>query len=239
MKQQNENTLFISEFIAHTIQGEGVWAGCPATFLRLTRCHLNCSFCDTKELNEIETRLTNDKIFQLMESQGVIEALKEGQHLVITGGAPLLQQGDIDILIKEFVYKYNFKPFIEVENECTIIPTLSLISEISCWDNSPKLGSSGVSTSIRYRRDVIKFMSQLSNSWFKFVVADEGEWKEIQVFYLDTGLIKKEQVILMPMASSRQELLEKQEMVADLAIKNKVRYSGREHIAIWNRKRGV
>lgn len=73
--------------IFHTIQGEGPFAGCPAVFIRLAKCQLQCSFCDTyfdsgdwMYLGELFMRAR--------------DACKEGpipKLLIITGGEPTLQ----------------------------------------------------------------------------------------------------------------------------------------------------
>lgn len=82
-------------------------------------------------------------------------------------------------------------------------------------------------------------LSSLPNSWFKFVVSNEGEWNEIEEFYLKPGLIEKTQVILMPKGATREELFVNREIVVDMAIKHSVRYCSREHIVLWDKKTGI
>ena len=69
--------------IFDSIQGEGVLAGYPVTFIRLAGCNLSCPWCDTKEswskdaalmLSPVE--ISND--FSLLE------------FVVITGGEPTI-----------------------------------------------------------------------------------------------------------------------------------------------------
>jgi 7-carboxy-7-deazaguanine synthase len=73
--------------IFNSFQGEGHFVGCPATFLRLSGCNLNCSFCDT-----------NHKKYDILDVNSVKEIVKEymsnanNNLLVITGGEPLLQE---------------------------------------------------------------------------------------------------------------------------------------------------
>ncbi len=44
--RQLTGTLRVNE-VFHSIQGESTWAGLPCTFIRLARCHLRCTYCDT------------------------------------------------------------------------------------------------------------------------------------------------------------------------------------------------
>lgn len=83
----------------YTLQGEGPYAGRPAIFLRLTKCNLACSFCDTffdagdvLTFEEIELRMT-----LLLRERGV-EHMVGGIGLVITGGEPMLQPNLVDFL---------------------------------------------------------------------------------------------------------------------------------------------
>lgn len=72
--------------IFHSIQGEGVFAGTPATFVRLWGCPTpNCDFCDTtyawaKPRAESSKELTAREIREQVERP----------HVVITGGEPFL-----------------------------------------------------------------------------------------------------------------------------------------------------
>jgi organic radical activating enzyme len=91
----------------------------------------------------------------------------------------------------------------------------------------------------RYKPDVIQFLAQRSNSWFKFVVSQESDWDEINEYYLKPRLIKKEQIILMPEGQNQQELKQTRELTADIAIREGVRFSDRLHITIWDKKTGV
>lgn len=238
-KPDTNEYLDISEFYFDTIQGEGIYTGVPAAFLRLQNCHLGCSFCDTKEVWRTGNPYTFDELFSLMNVSGIIEKLKAGQHLVITGGSPLLQQDRLLNFFMTFVSNYKFQPFIEIENEATIMPHYILGKYIDCWNNSPKFTNSGVKFSVRYQPDVVKRLSEFENSWFKFVISKEEDWEEIEYGFLMPQIIKKRQIILMPEGQTREEIAMKREMVVDLAIQNHVRYCTREHIIIWDKKIGV
>jgi len=71
--------------IFYTLQGEGLWTGTPAVFVRTAGCNLACGFCDT------------DFSYKFDESvEGIIARIDEvghGCHLVVlTGGEPLVQR---------------------------------------------------------------------------------------------------------------------------------------------------
>lgn len=235
-----EEDLLISEFFCDTIQGEGFYVGHSATFLRLQNCVLSCGFCDSEEIWRKGSPYNTEELINLMESSNLLHKLNEGQHLVITGGSPLLQQKNLgDFLGKLMQYTGWQKPFIEIENETVIMPSDYMISIVDCWNNSPKLSNSGIKRNHRYKPEVIAKMSSLKNSWFKFVVAEECHWQEIKEDYIDTGLIKKSQIILMPQGADQKELEMNREFVVNVAVRENVRYSSREHIVLWNKKLSV
>lgn len=77
-------SLRINE-IFFSIQGESTWAGCPCVFVRLTGCHLRCTYCDTAYAFHEGGNRTVDDI--------VAEVDSHASNLVeITGGEPLLQK---------------------------------------------------------------------------------------------------------------------------------------------------
>ena len=91
-----EDQLFVTS-IFYTLQGEGPYRGEPSVFIRLAKCNLACSFCDTYfdggdwlTFEQIDLRVGN----VLREYfGGVIPDWAEQKiGLVITGGEPMLQK---------------------------------------------------------------------------------------------------------------------------------------------------
>ena len=83
--------------IFSSFQGEGVYTGVPATFLRLSDCNLNCSFCDTefKDYKNLSVELVKESILQHMKNHNT-------HLLVVSGGEPLLQYDELKELIEGF-----------------------------------------------------------------------------------------------------------------------------------------
>lgn len=238
-QRDGQGFLNVSEFYFDTIQGEGVWTGHPAAFLRLQGCTLNCKFCDTTEVWRHGSPFSYTELLDLIEKNGLHEKLQSGQHLVVTGGSPLLQQDHLYDFIYAFYKRFMFKPFIEIENECVLMPKMPLLGVVNCWNNSPKLTNSNVAFESRYKAEIVNYMSQLDNSWFKFVITLQDDWNEIDVAFLLPDLIKKNQIILMPEGVTEEEIKPKREMVIEMAIENNVRYCTREHIVVWGRRTGI
>lgn len=75
-----------------SIQGEGRYAGCPAVFIRLWGCNLNCSFCD-EPLHKDKTKIifegTTEELVEFALSELPKQA-KQTPLIVITGGEPSL-----------------------------------------------------------------------------------------------------------------------------------------------------
>jgi len=227
--------LYVSEFFANTIQGEGD-IGYPATFLRLAGCTLNCTFCDTKEVWQTGSAWTFNQLFALLEEYYIIDKLRCGQRLILTGGSPLKQQLALVNFIQEFIRQYKFKPYIEIENECMIMPE-RIIPYINKWNNSPKLSNSG-----RFKThdmSIIKTLVALPNSTFKFVIANESDVIEIMDRYVNTEIIPYEKIIVMPMGATMQELAENRMFVVQVAIDYGFRYTTREHVVLWGERTGV
>ena len=230
--------LRVSEFFCDTIQGEN-FVGFPAAFLRLQECTLNCRWCDTQQVWKYGNPYTITELLSLMDSVGLPERLHDGQRLVFTGGSPLNQQNALLVFLQAFMERYAFKPYIEVENECTLLPNRLFSKMVDCWNNSPKLSNAGNPRHRQYRPAIIKGLSLLPNSWFKFVVSDESEWEEIEVDFLKPGLVKKQQIVLMPLGGSLAELEINRPAVVQMALKYNVRYSTREHVVLWDKLTGV
>lgn len=84
LKSLAPDELLINEFFS-SIQGESSWAGQPCFFIRLTGCHIRCSWCDTEYAFFEGERYSVDNC--------LARARDSGCSLVeVTGGEPLLQK---------------------------------------------------------------------------------------------------------------------------------------------------
>jgi 7-carboxy-7-deazaguanine synthase len=71
--------------IYRSLQGESSWAGQPCVFIRLTACHLRCSYCDTPHaFHQGEWIATEDVLNQALAFPDTL--------VEVTGGEPLLQE---------------------------------------------------------------------------------------------------------------------------------------------------
>ena len=237
-KVEGTEKLDIAELFCDTLQGEGFSTGIPSTFLRLQGCTLKCSFCDTLTVWPYGNQYSFQEIFDLFESVDLISKFSNGQHLILTGGSPLKQEDRLVKFIEAFISKYKFRPYIEIENEAVLVPS-GIVKYIDQWNNSPKLENSDMKFNARIKEKALLAVSKLPNSWFKFVITTSKDWEEIENTFIKTGYVKKEQIILMPEGQTQQELIKTRELTAELAIENKVRFTDRLHITIWNKKTGV
>jgi 7-carboxy-7-deazaguanine synthase len=236
--KDGSSILNIAECFTDTIQGEN-FVGVPATFLRLQYCTLDCKWCDTAEVWRKGNPYTVLELVKIFEDNGLIEKMRNGQHLILTGGSPLLQQMSLTELIVTISAKFKFFPFIEIENECTRMPDVEMMMYVSRWNNSPKTENSGMRKEVRYHPDILKTLSGFKDSWFKFVISKVEDWNEIEEDFLKPGLIKREQIVLMPEGQTREEIRENYNTVVDLAVRENVRMTDRMHVTIWNKKTGV
>jgi 7-carboxy-7-deazaguanine synthase len=86
MREAGEADSVVVSEIFISLQGESSHAGRLCSFVRLTGCHLRCSYCDTEYAFQGGERLTVDAV--------VARVAALGANLVeVTGGEPLLQPG--------------------------------------------------------------------------------------------------------------------------------------------------
>ena len=100
-----------------SLQGEGPSAGRPCTFVRLSRCNLACTWCDTAYTWRFEgdnrphrddqafARKANQIVLDEADVAARIMALGQ-DRLVITGGEPLLQ----GVALARMVAQLNARP---------------------------------------------------------------------------------------------------------------------------------
>jgi 7-carboxy-7-deazaguanine synthase len=122
------NFLEVQEIFA-TLQGEGIFVGQPAVFIRLGGCNLSCKFCDT-EFDNFE-KISLENILQRITDLSLNHVKKRVRKLVvITGGEPLRQP--IEKLCNKLIAD-NF--LVQIETNGTLFRNLPEAVKIIC---SPK-----------------------------------------------------------------------------------------------------
>jgi organic radical activating enzyme len=222
----------------YSIQGEGRTMGVPAVFVRLQACNILCKgewTCDTIEVWKTGKKTSiGDWIFQMNE---YAHHLKNGAHLIFTGGEPILQQLGIITAIKAFGIAYGFKPFVEIETNGTITPLNELSKLVDLFNCSFKLENSGVKYERRIKINSLKKINN-QNSIFKIVVKDMSDYNEAKKIFDEVG-IEKKNIYLMPPADSIGELSRRSQQVAAICIAESVNFSTRMQIILWNKTTGV
>lgn len=154
------------------------------------------------------------------------------RRLVITGGEPLIQKGEIDNLMDKLP-EYKF----EIETNGTIMPTEKQLAEAQ-FNCSPKLRNSANMERSRKRPDVIHALAE-ANTTFKFVVMTNEDLDEIENEWVNGVGIDPEKVILMPQGVTAEEVQQNMRVVAEHAKLKGYRMLGRLQNDIWGARRGV
>lgn len=213
-------------------QGEGQYAGTPSVFVRTTGCNLRCWFCDTPH-----TSWKTEGETQTIEAI-VAEVLKhEIEHVVITGGEPLMQTGIVPLTTR---LKEAGK-FLTIETAGTLYRPLKadLISL------SPKLSNSTPAESpwnqrhdqMRHAPTVIEQFRALSTCQWKFVIDQPDDLAEVEE-YVSTMQVPAEEVWLMPQSRTPEEVHEKTAWLKGEAESRGWQLSPRLHIEQFGNVRG-
>jgi 7-carboxy-7-deazaguanine synthase len=82
--------LLVNE-IYKAISGESRFMGWPCTLVRLTGCHIRCSWCDSEHSFSGGQSMTVDAIVEQVQDNGL-------RTVLLTGGEPLLQAESVDLM---------------------------------------------------------------------------------------------------------------------------------------------
>lgn len=134
--------------VFETIQGEGVYSGVPAVFIRLQGCDVGCPWCDTQHtwaINpEDERSLTivnqpsyDRNVWAFSDAQALLELVQgySARHIVITGGEPC----SYDLLpLTTLLQQHGYQCQIETSG------TYPINVDSNAWVTvSPKIGMRG------------------------------------------------------------------------------------------------
>jgi 7-carboxy-7-deazaguanine synthase len=233
---KTKDYLNVSESF-YSIQGEGQTMGVPSVFIRLGGCNLLCK-SDSWICDSIEVWQTSQKTrFSDVLTDEMVRAIRNGAHIIFTGGEPMLHQKSIVDFVKYLKGVFLDPLIIEVETNGTIMPTDDMLKIVKYWNCSPKLNNSGEPLSKRYKPQVMVKISNQQNAIFKFVVSNHLDIEEIFNSY--ASLFKRNQICLMPAGETQSKLNKTRPMVLDMCKKYFLKYCDRLHIVAWNKKTGV
>jgi len=234
-KITDTNYVSVAEMF-YSIQGEGKTMGVPAVFLRTQYCNLLCEWCDTIDVWRKGITYSPSTIYQTWQKKGWWKHLKHRDaHLVLTGGEPMLQQNNLTKLLNYL----PISPFVEVETNGTIKPNSEFNTLVDQYNVSPKLENSKMSEHRRYKEDILRYFVDTEKANFKFVVDKENDLEEILKDFVQIFEIENDRIYLMPEATSKEELVEKRQWLAEICKDYGMNYSDRLQLLIWDKVVGV
>ena len=227
--------------IFYSLQGEGFLAGVPSVFVRLAGCPLRCRWCDTKYAwdQKAGQDYTIAEIVQTVlrkESPGQQWSCK---FVVITGGEPMINS-DLPQLVRR----------LKTADKHITIETagIAFIPDLACdlMSISPKLSNSAptdpelAAIHEDSRLDIAVLQELIGNYQYqlKFVVDSQADLPEIEATIEKIGNINSERIMLMPQAVTRDELLAKSAIVADMCKQTGFVFSQRLQVLLWNNQKG-
>ena len=227
-----------------SLQGEGPSIGRPVAFVRLSRCNLACTWCDTAYTWRFEgdnrphrdglafERKANQIVLEEAEVAARIMALGQ-DRLVITGGEPLLQGAALARMVALLDGMT-----VEIETNGTVAPHPALNPLVSQYNVSPKLGHSGNPIDSAQIPERLAEWIQKPQAWFKFVVATPDDVAEV-IELIAAHSLPRERVFVMPEGTDSETLRTRERWLAPLALQQGLRLTDRMHIHLYGDTRGT
>ncbi len=175
MSELKINEIFFS------IQGETSYVGEPTVFVRLTGCHLRCSYCDTEYAFYEGQKKTLDDIISEVQKH-------KTNYVCITGGEPLLQKPVLKLM--EMLCDMNKIVSIETSGALPVSavdPRVKRIIDV-------KTPSSQESK----RFDLRNLENILPSTEFKFVIGSDEDFQYAERFSEEHRLLEQARVLYSP-----------------------------------------
>ena len=178
--------------IFESINGEGRRVGQLAIFIRLQKCNLNCSYCDTRWANGDDapyTLMSEDEIYDRILKSGI-------KNITLTGGEPLLHK-DVEILLEKIGENPNLS--LEIETNGSIeLEKFSKLKNPPLFTMDYKLPSSKMENKMCL--DNFKYLTLKDT--VKFVVGTIEDLKKAKEIIERYSLIGKCAVYFSPVFNS-------------------------------------
>ncbi|MEV4830593.1 7-carboxy-7-deazaguanine synthase QueE [Micromonospora sp. NPDC049257] len=216
-----------------TFQGEGPSAGHPALFIRLSRCNLTCTRCDTKytwDWSQFDplTESTKRSVTELVQwaTSSPVELV------VITGGEPLIQQRHLASLIRRLLAAGKR---IEVETNGTIAPDPALLIDGVRFNVSPKLSSFGMQENKSIVPAALEAFVASQRAMFKIVASSVADLDRIAEVAATHQLAP---IWVMPEGTTAEAVIEATRRLADAVAARRWYFTTRMHVLAFADTRG-
>lgn len=221
MQSSNINEMFCS------IQGEGKYIGISSIFIRFGGCNLQCPWCDTKYIWTERGEYTYADVIDYINEN------PEFQHIIITGGEPLIYQDDIVKILTNTPEK-----IVTIESNGTLKPNMRLaqLMRDGLWSISPKLYRFEKGSLIR---EIVGWNAFL-NCQFKFVIDDIEKDMERIKFLIQTKTIT--QPIIIQPNGQKENYSDACQELANYVVSNRltdIRVLPQFQRICWGQRRGV
>ena len=223
--------------IFQSVQGEGFLTGTQSVFVRTSGCNLRCSYCDTPYASwqpEGED-LSVDEVAVRVEQL-------DAQHVVLTGGEPMLCAELIPLCIE----LCRLGRLITIETA----GTLYLPVQCDLMSISPKLANSEPPAGrqprwtrrhrqSRHAPEVIRRLVGEYTYQVKFVVDCLEDCREVEAYLAESPWIDRGRAMLMPQGTDAEELAGKAEWLRPYCAEHGLQFCPRRQIEWFGQKRGT
>jgi len=219
-----------------SVQGEGLWAGVPSTFVRVSGCNLRCAWCDTPYASwspEGPVLTVTDIVARVTDFRT--------RHVVLTGGEPMLFDAIEDLAGTLNLLGHR----ITIETAGTVFRLLPC----ALMSISPKLSNSDPASGPwrdrhQQRRQSPATVRDLVRRYpyqLKFVVNPEvgDDLSEIVAMIEEIGDVEPERVLLMPEGTDSETLWKRAKMLVPTCIERNWRLAPRLHVDLFGHTRGT
>jgi len=222
-----------------SLQGEGIYAGVPSAFIRISGCHLRCVWCDTPyaSWNPEGPLQEVGELVDWFASQAV-------RHAVITGGEPMIFSGAAELAGE-----------LKARGAVVTIETAGAAwQEIPCdlMSISPKLSNSDPGREAgfwrerhiqnRSNREPLARLLAEYDCQLKFVVNPEGEGDDLaEIDSMLDGMpaIAPERIFLMPEGTEAETIWRRARALAPVIMERGWRLGPRLQIDLFGDTRGT
>lgn len=146
-----ETALLVTEIYA-SLQGETTFAGVPFVLVRLARCHLRCTWCDSAFTFKGGERRSVDDVVAAALAFGI-------PHVLVTGGEPLLQPSALPLMRR--LCDAGATVLLETSGSLDIAPVdprVHRIVDVKCPGSGESAANRWENLALLGPRDEVKFV---------------------------------------------------------------------------------